>query len=353
MRSQYLIAFLMMSISLPALAAPAKGLHKHDDSIATYNYNVPIVTGEESGASTGSTLRDEMDQVDAQKSGQPQQAATPQAMPADVPQIAPSTGNAQPMARPIAPAMAAPTNIAVGAQAPNFQLARSDGPVMSLRDALTNGSALILFTPSSSGYGLQQMQLLQKNQNQFKQLGINTIAISAEPIDSIARTKARYGITYPILSDTSGYVAQQYGLQSMNTIVPALYSIDQTGKVAAVQTQSDGRAIFDLSQATTPLRSQQATATTAAPAPVATAPMAASGKAPIASMSDTDADMAPTVQAPAGQQQLAPSKQMPENMGAPMPPVPSPQAGGGKVNYLPPSNPDFHNGTRVSPDLAI
>lgn len=321
-RSLSLMALLMIGVALPAYAQ--NGMHKHDNSIATYDYNIEIKTGEVGGA--GSSLEQEIDNGAVQDGVLTKQNTGGGVQPLQMPQEAASI-------------------LQVGSTAPNFQLAAGNGQVVTLQDIVANAPAVILFAKGNSG--MQAMQLLQKNQQQFKQLGIHVVAVSSEPLDSIARGAKARGITYPVLSDANGYATQQYGVGS----APVLYTIAQGGQIAAVQVQSSGSMLFDLSEATLPVRPQQAVA---APAPQAkqAAPQAA-GRS-----SATTAPMGNT--ATPGQQGSQPATQNTgsaaqgnsmQGSSSSMPSMPSPQSPGfvpeasgaaPRVNFvLPPSHPDY------------
>ncbi len=352
MRTKNLVLALLTSVAIAPFATIAFAqLSKHDQSIAQYNYNVPIATDGSASVSSnmGSTpLNVELDSMSGDAPAT-NQMSNNQMMPPAMPQpmqqapgmmmqgqgqaqapltpyqnIQPSTpGYGMPL--PDAPqqlqvpnggmkAMAPSAGIQVGAQAPEFTLPRTQGPVLALKEILAKGPVVILFTRGSScGFCVNQMQLLQKNQAQFAALGIQTVAVSPEPLDALARAQQRFGLTYTMLSDFNMQATAMYGLVTGNSMTPAMVTLDATGKVVDVQTERPGVGVFNLTQATNPLRSQALVAPVAVPTSPATAV--------------PSTQVAPNVLPPA------------------MPPVPSPQAG--KVSFdVPPSSPDF--GKRVA-----
>lgn len=328
MRTTKLVLALLTSVAI-APSAFAQ-MNKHDSSIATYNYNIAI--SEDDNASTNLPLNVELDKglidenapvqtapaMPAPMAGQGQAPLTPYQ---DIQPAAPASGYSASrsgapqmmgssdasMKEVLAPAQA----IQIGAAAPDFILPNATGNAVGLKDILAKGPAVILFTRGSScAFCVTQMQLLQKNQQQFAALGIQTIAVSPEPLDSIMRAQQRFGVSYPVLGDMNSQVARTYGLvTARGAAAPALVTIDASGKVADVQIQQPGVGVFNLTKATSPLRMKTAVAPVAVPTSKATA--------------------VPSTQ-------VAPQATQPNAM----PPVPSPQAG--KVKFdVPPSNPNF------------
>jgi peroxiredoxin len=321
MRSQVLFATVAV-IALTnfaanaALAQETRGMHKHDASIANYSYSIPIVTSEDPG---NSTLKDDLDSGKAAIPAAGMASEAPAPVPAEV----------QP--------------IAVGTQAPDFALPSQMGTQVSLKQITAQGPALVLFT-NGLNYSSSYLQLVQRNLRQFQQLGVNVVAISPDAPNAMQAAGA-YG--FPILSDSSNNIARAYGVSAGYAPVPALFSVDASGKVAAVQLQTQPNTVFDLKQATDPLRGhvQQAiTSPLPIPAQLPTAPqMMSAPNAPINQVSH-DTDMMVPSAPPVPVMPAVPSPQSNKDI---------PSANTPKVSYLvPPSNPDFRNPDQVRKEAA-
>jgi peroxiredoxin len=328
MRSPILLATvavlaLTFSLANTAFAQESKGMHKHDASIANYSYTIPIVASDDPG---NSTLKDDLDSGKAAIPAAGMASQAPAPVPAEV----------QP--------------IAIGTQAPDFALPSQMGGQVSLKQLTAQGPALVLFT-NGINYSGQYLQLIQRNLRQFQQLGVNVVAISPDAPQAM-QAAGSYG--FPILSDSSNNVARAYGVSAGYAPIPALFSVDAAGKVAAVQLQTQPNTVFDLKQATDPLRGQVQPAIASplpVPAQLPTAPqMMAAPSAPIGQVTpDTD------MMAPPSASGIPSAPPMPV-----MPAVPSPQSNKDipsadvpKVSYkVPPSNPAFRSPDAVRKEAA-
>lgn len=324
-------AITSVALITGANAQNVRGLHKHDASIANHGYSIPIVSSTESG---GGDLRQDLDggkepaNLGIQAPGQ-----FPGQFPSQVPSIGGTGAPAAPIAR-INP-------IAVGTQAPDFALQSFAGGTVSLKDLVASGPVLVLFTPgTSTANGLRPLQLLQKNLRQFETLGIKVVAVTPEPLAVIQRSQGQNQFAFHILNDTTNDVSRQYGVLQGYEPVPSLFGIDAAGNVASIQVQQQLNMVFDLKEATDPLRGQTQSAI---PAPAAEATQLPTGgvspEAPIGQVSQ-DPDLANPVS-----DAVAPGS----HMKPVIPAVPSPQTNKDvppsnvpKISYdVPPSNPDF------------
>lgn len=306
--------FMVALIASTALSPMAYAqMNKHDKSIATYNYNINIVEHDEGGtAGRGLDLAQELDKGVISEDTKPQAPVLPSPYP-NIEPAAPSPANAPIPQGNLVPAQ---NVVQVGSAAPDFTLPTTEGGSVGLKNLIAKGPALVLFTRGSScAFCVKQMQLLQKNIPQFNALGIRIAAVSPEPMGNLQFAQQRFGLTYPLLNDVNSQVARSFGLNAANgDVTPALFTIDASGKIAAVQLQAQGTKTFDLTEATASVRNQGAAVS--APAPAVSQPTSKETAVP-------STQVAPKAQAPAA-----------------MPPVPSPQTG--KVKYeVPPSNPSF------------
>lgn len=238
--SSFIVALSVSTmLCVPAFAQASKGLNKHDSSIANHDYNLPISTT----TAPGGSLKDDLDRGVIDPSGNK-----------TMPSASGMAGDSQPLQRP-SPMQIQP--IAVGSKAPNFNLSRAMGGYHTLGAMLEKGPAIVMFVRSASApYSLQQLQLLQKNVNQFQQLGIQIVAITPDPLDALQGAQSRHNFIYDVLSDPGNNVARQFGIVQITESTPAMFSIDQQGNVVGIQLQPQMRSVFDLTEAALPLRPQ-------------------------------------------------------------------------------------------------
>ncbi|MDB5478067.1 MAG: alkyl hydroperoxide reductase, partial [Alphaproteobacteria bacterium] len=263
-----LSVMILSSTALNAQAQEVKGLHKHDSSIAQYNYSIPIIASDSPG---GGSLKDDIDGGRVTKVApipqQPFQQSGGQMTP-------PISGSAR-------------AQLAMNSDAPDFALPMASGGSATLHDLLAKGPALVLFTRSvSSAPSQKALQIIQKNLAQFQAIGVQVVAITADSGAALRTAQQKYG--FMLLSDANGAVASQYGVKPMGNAT--LYSISADGKIAGVQ----ANPAMDLNQATLPLRGEPQAAITA-PAmaqdqqPSADAMIqAVPGEAPVATLTPVD-----------------------------------------------------------------
>lgn len=296
------VAFIAVANAQGPQGGP-RGLNKHDASIANYGYTIPIQTDTDSG---DGNLKDDLDK------GLDSKAAI----------TAPPAHMGAPMG---ATTTATISPAAIGTQAPEFSLPSFVGGNVALKNLLARGPLLVLFTPgTATPRGLMPLQLIQKNLRQFEALGITVVAITPEPLPVLQMAQQAHNFAFHILNDQNNAVSTQYGVLQGYEPVPTLFSIDAAGNIAGVQILQQANAIFDLRQATDPLRGQTQPAI-AAPVP-----------APAGIVPDTDmtAPVIPAVPSPQTNRDIPPSN------------VP-------KISYdVPPSNPAF-NGKPAPVGLAI
>lgn len=344
MRTYLMATTLLVSAVFVSSSFAAGGLHKHDNSIANHGYNIMIDTTAVPGE--GMDLKEQLDKGLVgdhiiKKPAAPMPSAMPDAgavKPLQAPQ------EAEPMVSPQSGGDAT-APIDVGTMAPNIMLPSANGNFVSLADKIAQGPTLVLFIRNtSSPYDIQQLQLLQKNLAKLNQFGIQVMAVTPDPLDNIQRAQQKYGITYDVVSDNTNVFAQQFGVLQFAAPTPSLFSIDQTGKIAAIQLQPKMSAVFDLNDATAPFLNAQTSNAAPAQQPQQQA-TASTMNAPVATIAaqepaaGTESLAAPTADRtpPA-----TPAQSQTNNV---MPAVPSPQADKlfvPKISLkLPPSHPDY------------
>jgi thioredoxin-dependent peroxiredoxin len=128
---------------------------------------------------------------------------------------------------------------AVGQTAPEFSLPSQSGTTVSL--ASYRGKYVVLFFyPKDAGSGsTAEAKAFQSSLAQYEKYG-QVLGISEDPLPSHKRFAARAGITFPLLSDTGGKVAAEYGSAKTLNGAPVAarntFLIDPQGKIAKVWT---------------------------------------------------------------------------------------------------------------------
>jgi peroxiredoxin len=121
--------------------------------------------------------------------------------------------------------------LAVGAQAPDFELDGSTGKVR-LSDLLKQTDFVILafFPASFSPVCTNELNLYQEVKDEFARLGAQVVGISVDGRYTQQAFAKANGITFPILADfhPKGAVARQYRvMREDGTAERALYLIDR------------------------------------------------------------------------------------------------------------------------------
>ena len=129
---------------------------------------------------------------------------------------------------PLSNAVSSPYKFTAGTPAPEFDLQTPDGRRVSLSDF--RGKAVVVnfwatWCPPCRSEMPDLEQIAQERKSDVVVLAVNV----QEARDPVARFVQQYGLTFPILLDTSGDVTQAFGVQSL----PTTFFVDGEGKVAA------------------------------------------------------------------------------------------------------------------------
>lgn len=100
-----------------------------------------------------------------------------------------------------------PGPIAEGSAAPSFDLAATGGGCISL-DALRGRPFVLYFYPKADTPGCTKEA--EAFQAALPDLDIPVVGISKDPVPALDRFAAKYALTFPLASDTSG-VVEAYG----------------------------------------------------------------------------------------------------------------------------------------------
>lgn len=128
---------------------------------------------------------------------------------------------------------------AVGQAAPGFSLPSQSGAMVSLA-AFRGKYVVLFFYPKDMGNGsTAEAKAFQSDLAKYEKYG-QVIGISEDPLTSHKQFAAQAGITFPLLSDSGGKVAAEYGSMKTRNGAQAVarntFLIDPQGKIAKVWT---------------------------------------------------------------------------------------------------------------------
>jgi len=105
-----------------------------------------------------------------------------------------------------------------GARAPAFTLPDQDGTKVSLRD-FAGAPVVVYFYPADDTPGCTK-EACQFNDNlsAFSRCGASVLGISPDGADAHLRFRAKYGLTFPLLSDVDHRVMEKYGAWGEKTL---------------------------------------------------------------------------------------------------------------------------------------
>jgi peroxiredoxin len=116
-------------------------------------------------------------------------------------------------------------------QAPDFQLNTLDGQTVCLSD-FRGEVVLINFWATWCGPCAYEMPFLQQVYDEWQEAGLVLLAVNVgESPEKVAAFMQDHGFSFPVLLDTEGIVATQYGASS----IPTTFLIDENGIAQAVK----------------------------------------------------------------------------------------------------------------------
>lgn len=126
--------------------------------------------------------------------------------------------------------------VVLGAEAPDFELSNQFGQKVRLSDFRGKKSVLVVFYPFAfTGICTGEVCALRDESHDFSSPGVETLAISCDPVPSLKEFGEQNSITYNLLSDfyPHGAVAQEYGafLEDKGFATRASFIIDPEGIV--------------------------------------------------------------------------------------------------------------------------
>jgi peroxiredoxin len=103
--------------------------------------------------------------------------------------------------------------LAVGSQAPDFELKDHNGKTVSSRDLLTNGRLVICFIRGRwCPFCVGQLEAMNLILPEIKEAGSFLVAISPQTVQQSFFMVDQHKLRFPLLSDPNNLVAQQFGL---------------------------------------------------------------------------------------------------------------------------------------------
>ena len=103
--------------------------------------------------------------------------------------------------------------IAIGQQAPNFELPNPNGEMISLEHLLSNGPVIVTFYRGSwCPYCNLQLRALQARLKEIHALGATLVAISPQVPDGSLTEDEISKMDFTVLSDQDANIASQYGV---------------------------------------------------------------------------------------------------------------------------------------------
>jgi thioredoxin-dependent peroxiredoxin len=128
-------------------------------------------------------------------------------------------------------------SVKVGDPAPEFALKSQEGEVVSLKDILSRGSAVVYFYPKDNTPGCTaEAGAFRDSYEKFAELGAEVVGISSDTVDSHKGFAEDCHLPFKILSDADGEVRKSYGVTSSMGLFPGrvTYVIDRGGIVRYV-----------------------------------------------------------------------------------------------------------------------
>ena len=129
-----------------------------------------------------------------------------------------------------------------GEPAPDFRLPADDGRTYALKD-LRGKKVVLYFYPKDDTPGCtKEACSFRDNLARVTSKGAIVFGVSKDDLDSHAKFRQKYGLTFPLLSDTSGKVLEAYGVwkekrlygKTFMGVERTTYVIDENGRIKKV-----------------------------------------------------------------------------------------------------------------------
>jgi len=129
-----------------------------------------------------------------------------------------------------------PTGLKVGDIAPELGLKDSDGQVIRLKYFKGKKNVILNFYPNNDApEWIEEARLWQSHLERFKQMDTVVVGVSVDSPESHRQFKAKYGISFYLLSDEAREVSGRYGvLTDQGYPRPASFVIDRGQVIVAI-----------------------------------------------------------------------------------------------------------------------
>ena len=127
--------------------------------------------------------------------------------------------------------------IAVGTQAPDFDLPDENGRSVKLSERLEHGPVVLFFYPVAlSGGCTMEACSFRDLGAEFEKAGAQRLGISTDPVEKQKEFATVNSFDYPLLSDESGDVARSFGVKRkyITPVKRATFVIDRDRTVRKV-----------------------------------------------------------------------------------------------------------------------
>lgn len=106
------------------------------------------------------------------------------------------------------------TQIRTGDTVPDFELPDQTGTIRSLTSLLADGPVVLFFYPAAMTPGCTKEACHFRDlAGEFTAVGANRVGISTDPVAKQAKFADIQSFDYPLLSDSEGKVAAQFGVK--------------------------------------------------------------------------------------------------------------------------------------------
>jgi peroxiredoxin Q/BCP len=125
-----------------------------------------------------------------------------------------------------------------GDTAPDFELPDQAGTNRKLSDYLAEGRVVLFFYPAAMTPGCTKESCHFRDlAAEFAEVKAQRLGISADAVEKQDRFAGKYGLDFPLLSDTDRTVAKAFGVKRVTGLLPnqrATFVIDRDGTILEV-----------------------------------------------------------------------------------------------------------------------
>ncbi len=129
------------------------------------------------------------------------------------------------------------TKVKVGDTAPDFEGIASEGTLLRLKDFLGKKNVVLYFYPEDDTTGCtMEACSFRDNLQPIRAMWTEIVGISVDSVESHEKFSEKYGLTFPLVSDSDKRIARAYGVLSDDgtTAKRVTFIIDKRGKVVKI-----------------------------------------------------------------------------------------------------------------------